>query len=86
MKKKLIRSFVFILVLFLAAGIWYWFCGGVSHREIQGTIRTESAHIHAHLDERANRIDEKLDRLEDKLDRLLKLAETPPLADRVQSL
>ncbi len=84
MKKKFFRRLVLLILLLLLGWLGCWCCGGVSHREIHETVKTESKHLHIHLDERANRVEEKLDRMEAKLDQLLKLASTPSVSDNVQ--
>ncbi len=82
-KKALVRSLVVLIVGSVLCAAW-WFCGGVSHRELKTAVQEEGVRTRAHTDVRANRIEEKLNRLEQKmdaidgkLDRLLRLAEQP---------
>ena len=81
--KKLLIVLVLLLALLAVLGAW--------HRDAARTVRQESAHIQAcieqnrcELDGRLERIegkidqlDGKMDRIEGKLDRLLKIAEQP---------
>ena len=96
MRKRRFRARVLLLLLVVsfAAWIWWMFCGGVSHREVMNTVRTESESVRGLVDARADGIeariavleakvaaaDAKLDRIESKLDRILDLA-APKLPD-----
>lgn len=73
-----------VLLLLLAAWIWWKFSDGVSHREICDRIVAESTAVQKKVDARADALEAKMDRIEAKLDRLLKLAERPPLPDNMQ--
>ena len=82
--RKVIVLLLFVVLLLAAAGVaWYWFNGGVSHRDICEAVRGEAAGLHEHVEQRYQDLDRKLDRIEGKLDRLLKIAERP-LPDGMQ--
>ena len=80
--KKLIVVLILLLVA-LAAALWYLKFYGVTHEEIYEAVTEESAKVQAVVDDRYQRLDRKLDRIEDKLDKLLEIANRP-LPDGMQ--
>ena len=82
--RKVTAILIVAILLLAAAGVaWFWFNGGVSHRDICEAVRSESAGLHEHVEQRYHDLDKKLDRIEGKLDRILKIAERP-LPDGMQ--
>ena len=80
--KKLI-VFLILLLIALAAALWYLKFYGVTHEEIYEAVTEESAKMRAVVDDRYQRLDRKLDRIEGKLDKLLEIANRP-LPDGMQ--
>ena len=86
--KSTIRKILLVILLALlsfACG-WYWHLksGGVSHEDIQATVRQESVAIQARIDRRGDAVEAKLDRLESKLDKLIEMA-APKLPDGMRA-
>ena len=80
--KKLIVALILLLIA-LAAALWYLKFYGVTHEEIYEAVTEESAKVQSVVDDRYRRLDRKLDRIEGKLDRLLEIANRP-LPDGMQ--
>ena len=80
--KKLIVVLILLLIA-LAAALWYLKFYGVTHEEIYEAVTEESAKVLSVVDDRYQRLDRKLDRIEGKLDKLLELANRP-LPDGMQ--
>ena len=80
--KKLI-AFLILLLIALAAALWYLKFYGVTHEEIYEAVTEESAKVQAVVDDRYQRLDRRLDRIEGKLDKLLEIANRP-LPDDMQ--
>jgi len=80
MRKRRIVVLLFAVLVVVGIGVWYVFCGGVSHRTLKAAIVREGAGTRAHVDRRCDALERKLDRIERKLDRLLEMA-TPRLPD-----
>ena len=80
--KKLIVVLILLLIA-LAAAIWYLKFYGVTHEEIYEAVTEESAKVQSVVDDRYQRLDKKLDRIEGKLDKLLEIANRP-LPDGMQ--
>ena len=74
--KKLIVVLILLLIA-LAAALWYLKFYGVTHEEIYEAVTEESAKVQAVVDDRYQRLDKKLDRIEGKLDRILEIANRP---------
>ena len=79
--KKLIV--VLLLLIALAAALWYLKFYGVTHEEIYEAVTKESVKVQTVVDDRYQRLDRKLDRIEGKLDKLLEIANRP-LPDGMQ--
>ena len=80
--KKLIVVLILLLIA-LAAALWYLKFYGVTHEEIYEAVAGESAKVQSVVDDRYQRLDRKLDRIEGKLDKLLEIANRP-LPDDMQ--
>ena len=80
--KKLIVVLILLLIA-LAAALWYLKFYGVTHEEIYEAVTEESAKVQAVVDDRYQRLDRRLDRIEGKLDKLLEIANRP-LPDGMQ--
>ena len=80
--KKLIVVLILLLVA-LAAALWYLKCYGVTHEEIYEAVTEESAKVQSVVDDRYQKLDRKLDRIESNLDKLLEIANRP-LPDGMQ--
>ena len=80
--KKLIVVLILLLVA-LAAALWYLKLYGVTHEEIYEAVTEESAKVQSVVDDRYQRLDRKLDRIEGKLDKILEIANRP-LPDGMQ--
>ena len=80
--KKLIVVLILLLIA-LAAALWYLKFYGVTHEDIYEAVTEESAKVQSVVDDRYQRLDRKLDRIEGKLDKLLELANRP-LPDGMQ--
>ena len=80
--KKLIVVLILLLIA-LAAVLWYLKFYGVTHEEIYEAVTEESAKVQSVVDDRYQRLDRKLDRIEGKLDKLLEIANRP-LPDGMQ--
>ena len=80
--KKLIVVLILLLVA-LAAALWYLKLYGVTHEEIYEAVTEESAKVQSVVDDRYQRLDRKLDRIEGKLDKILEIANRP-LSDGMQ--
>ena len=80
--KKLIVVLILLLIA-LAAALWYLKFYGVTHEEIYEAVAEESAKVQSVVDDRYQRLDRKLDRIESKLDKLLEIANRP-LPDGMQ--
>ena len=80
--KKLIVVLILLLVA-LAAALWYLKFYGVTHEEIYEAVTEESVKVQSVVDDRYQRLDRKLDRIESKLDKLLEIANRP-LPDGMQ--
>ena len=80
--KKLIVVLILLLIA-LAAAIWYLKFYGVTHEEIYEAVTEESAKVQSVVDDRYQRLDRKLDRIEGKLDKILEIANRP-LPDGMQ--
>ena len=80
--KKLIVVLVLLLIA-LAAALWYLKFCGVTHEEIYEAVTEESAKVQSVVDDRYQRLDRKLDRIEGKLDKILEIANRP-LPDGMQ--
>ena len=80
--KKLIVVLILLLIA-LAAAIWYLKFYGVTHEDIYEAVTEESAKVQSVVDDRYQRLDRKLDRIEGKLDKLLEIANRP-LPDGMQ--
>lgn len=86
-KNAMKQILVGIIVIALAAAVWFFFNGGVSHWRLEHRIAQESAIINGRVNvvdgkvdlvhSRMDTIEGKLDRIEDKLDRILQAAERP---------
>ena len=74
--KKLIVVLILLLIA-LAAALWYLKFYGVTHEEIYEAVTEESAKVQFVVDDRYQRLDRKLDRIEGKLDKLLEIANRP---------
>ena len=74
--KKLIVVLILLLIA-LAAVLWYLKFYGVTHEEIYEAVTEESEKVQAVVDDRYQRLDRKLDRIEGKLDKLLEIANRP---------
>ena len=74
--KKLIVVLILLLIA-LAAALWYLKFHGVTHEEIYEAVTGESAKVQSVVDDRYQRLDRKLDRIEGKLDKLLEIANRP---------
>ena len=80
--KKLIVVLILLLIA-LAAALWYLKFYGVTHEEIYEAVTEESAKVQSVVDDRYQRLDRKLDRIEGKLDKILEIANRP-LPDGMQ--
>ena len=80
--KKLIVVLILLLIA-LAAALWYLKFYGVTHEEIYEAVTEESAKVQNVVDDRYRKLDKKLDRIEGKLDKLLEIA-SRPLPDGMQ--
>ena len=80
--KKLIVVLILLLIA-LAAALWYLKFYGVTHEEIYEAVTEESAKVQSVVDDRYRRLDRKLDRIEGKLDKILEIANRP-LPDGMQ--
>ena len=80
--KKLIVVLILLLVA-LAAALWYLKFYGVTHEDIYEAVTEESAKVQSAVDDRYQRLDRKLDRIEGKLDKILEIANRP-LPDGMQ--
>ena len=80
--KKLIVVLILLLIA-LAAALWYLKFYGVTHEEIYEAVTKESAKVQSVIDDRYQRLDRKLDRIEGKIDKLLEIANRP-LPDGMQ--
>ena len=80
--KKLIVILILLLIA-LAAALWYLKFCGVTHEEIYEAVTEESAKVQSVVDDRYQKLDKKLDRIEGKLDKLLEIANRP-LPDGMQ--
>ena len=80
--KKLIVVLILLLVA-LAAALWYLKFYGVTHEEIYEAVTEESVKVQSVVDDRYQRLDRKLDRIEGKLDKILEIANRP-LPDGMQ--
>ena len=80
--KKLIVVLILLLIA-LAAALWYLKFRGVTHEEIYEAVTEESAKVQSVVDDRYQKLDKKLDRIEGKLDKLLEIANRP-LPDGMQ--
>ena len=80
--KKLIAVLILLLIA-LAAALWYLKFYGVTHEEIYEAVAEESTKVQSVVDDRYQRLDRKLDRIEGKLDKLLEIANRP-LSDGMQ--
>ena len=74
--KKLIVVLILLLIA-LAAALWYLKFYGVTHEEIYEAVTEESAKVQTVVDDRYQRLDKKLDRIEGKLDKILEIANRP---------
>ena len=74
--RKLIVVLILLLIA-LAAALWYLKFYGVTHEEIYEAVTEESAKVQSVVDDRYQRLDRKLDRIEGKLDKLLEIANRP---------
>ena len=82
--KKLIVVLILLLIA-LAAALWYLKFYGVTHEEIYEAVTEESAKVQSVVDDRYQRLDRKLDRIEGKLDKILEIANRP-LPDGMQKV
>lgn len=80
--KKLIVVLILLLVA-LAAALWYLKFYGVTHEEIYEAVTEESVKVQSVVDDRYQRLDRRLDRIEGKLDKILEIANRP-LPDGMQ--
>ena len=80
--KKLIVVLILLLIA-LAAALWYLKFCGVTHEEIYEVVTEESSKVQSVVDDRYQRLDRKLDRIEGKLDKILEIANRP-LPDGMQ--
>ena len=80
--KKLIVVLILLLIA-LAAALWYLKFYGVTHEEIYEAVTEESAKVQSVVEDRYQRLDRKLDRIEGKLDKILEIANRP-LPDGMQ--
>ena len=74
--KKLIVVLILLLIA-LAAALWYLKFCGVTHEEIYEAVTEESVKVQTVVDDRYQRLDRKLDRIEGKLDKILEIANRP---------
>ena len=74
--KKLIVVLILLLIA-LAAALWYLKFYGVTHEEIYEAVTEESVKVQSVVDDRYQRLDRKLERIEGKLDKLLEIANRP---------
>ena len=72
-----------LLLVALAAALWYLKFYGVTHEEIYEAVTEESAKVQSVVDDRYRKLDQKLDCIEEKLDKLLEIANRP-LPDGMQ--
>ena len=82
--KKLIVILILLLIA-MAAALWYLKFSGVTHEEIYEAVTEESAKVQSVVDDRYQMLDRKLDRIESKLDRILEIANRP-LPDGMQKV
>jgi len=82
MKRK-ITAFLFVILLLVAAWIWFVCRGGITHYDLKVAVEREGVETRAHVDKRCEALEKKLDRIESKLDRLIEMA-TPRLPDGMQ--
>ena len=80
--KKLIVVLILLLIA-LAAALWYLKFCGVTHEDIYEAVTEESTKVQSVVDDRYQRLDRKLDRIEGKLDKILEIANRP-LPDGMQ--
>ena len=80
--KKLMVILILLLIV-LAASLWYLKFCGVTHEDIYEAVTEESTKVQSVVDDRYQRLDKKLDRIEGKLDKLLEIANRP-LPDGMQ--
>ena len=80
--KKLIVVLILLLIA-LAAALWFLKFYGVTHEDIYEAVTEESAKVQSVVDDRYQMLDRKLDRIEGKLDKLLEIANRP-LPDGMQ--
>ena len=80
--KKLIVVLILLLIA-LAAALWFLKFYGVTHEDIYEAVTEESAKVQSVVDDRYQRLDGRLDRIEGKLDKLLEIANRP-LPDGMQ--
>ena len=80
--KKLIVVLILLLIA-LAAVLWYLKFYGVTHEDIYEAVTEESVKVQSVVDDRYRKLDKKLDRIEGKLDKLLEIANRP-LPDGMQ--
>ena len=72
------KNLIVVLVLLLvAAAVWYLKFAGVTHEGIRDAVTGESEKIQSVVDDRYRKLDVKLDRIESKLDKLLEIADRP---------
>ena len=69
-----------LLLVAVAAFLWYRFNGGVSHQDICNAVHDEAKGLHEHVELRYHDLDRKLDGIESKLDQLIKMVQ-PPASD-----
>lgn len=82
------KFFITTIVLLAAlAGLgyaWFWYNGGVTHRDLQNDVKCESHEIQARIDNRFSKtmkkleaLEQKLDGVDMKLDKILEIANRP---------
>ena len=81
MKKPI--AVLILLLIALAAVLWYLKFSGVTHEEIYEAVTEESVKVQSVVDDRYQRLDRRLDRIEGKLDKILEIANRP-LPDGMQ--
>lgn len=83
---KNLTAFIYSVVLLaLAAYLWYGKKVDISNVEVKGAVADESGAIKARIDDRYEALDKKLDMLDAKLDKILD-AVTPKLPDNLQTV
>ena len=83
--KKLTAFIYSVVLLALAAYLWYGKKADISNIDVKGAVADESGVIQAHVEDRYEALDKKLDMLDAKLDKILD-ALNPKLPDNLQTV